>query len=92
MADLEEKVLRKITFEEKSVIWWRYIEDIFFITEHGEECLERFVEKLNNFHSTIEFAAEYSNGNKNFLDLDIRLVDGELMKICLLNLPIHISF
>ena len=37
MADLEEKILN--AFEEKLMIWWRYIDDIFFIWEHGEESL-----------------------------------------------------
>ena len=78
MADLED-VLRKITFEEKTVIWWRYIDNIFFILEYGEEYLERFIKKLNKFRLTIELAAEYQKENKeNFSDLDIRLIDGQL--------------
>ena len=35
MADLEEKLLE--IFEKNPMIWWRYIDDIFFIWEHGEE-------------------------------------------------------
>ena len=35
VADLEEKVLN--AFEKKAMIWWRYIDGIFFIWEHGEE-------------------------------------------------------
>ena len=30
------------------------------------------------FHSTIKFIAEYSKGEVNFLDLNIKLTDGEL--------------
>ena len=33
MADLEEKLLE--SFEKKTMIWWRYIDDIFLIWEHG---------------------------------------------------------
>ena len=40
IADLEEKILN--AFEEKHMTWWRYIDDIFFIWEHGEESLENF--------------------------------------------------
>ena len=59
MADLEEKILN--AFEEMvSMIWWRYIDNIFFIWEHGEESLEKFLNKSNTFHSTIKFTAEYS--------------------------------
>ena len=35
MADLEEKMLE--TYENKPMIWWRYIDAIFFIWEHAEE-------------------------------------------------------
>ena len=77
MADLEEKILS--ASEKKPMIWWRYIDDIFFIWEHGEESLEKFLNKLNSFHPTIKFTAEYSKGTINFLDVNIRLVGGQLM-------------
>ena len=32
----------------------------FFIWEHGEESLEKFLNKLNTFHPTIKFPAENS--------------------------------
>ena len=51
----------------------------FFIWEHGEESLEKFLNKLNSFHPTIKFTAEYSKETINFLDVNIRLVEGELM-------------
>ena len=51
----------------------------FFIWEHGEESLEKFINKLNTFHPTIKFTAEYSKETINFLDANIRLVVGELM-------------
>ena len=38
MADLEERILKDI--ELKPRIWWRYIDDIFFIWEHGEDSLK----------------------------------------------------
>ena len=60
------------------MIWWRYT-DIFFIWEHGEESLKKFLNKLNSFHLTIKFTAEYSKERINFLDVNIRLVEGELM-------------
>ena len=61
------------------MIWWRYIDDIFFIWEHGEESLEKFLNKLYSFHPTIKFTAEYSKETINFLDVNIRLVRGDLM-------------
>ena len=77
MTDLEEKILS--ASEKKPVIWWRYIDDIFFIWEHGEESLEKFLNKLNSFHLTIKFTAEYSEETINFLDVTIRWVERELM-------------
>ena len=76
MADFEEKMLE--SFEKKPMIWWRYIDDIFFIWEHGEESLKVFIEQVNMFHSTIKFTVEYSTEEVNFLDLNIKLIDGEL--------------
>ena len=58
MDDLEEQIIS--AFEEKPMIWWRYIDNIFFIWEHGEESLEKFLSKLNSIHPTITFTAEYS--------------------------------
>ena len=77
MAELEEKILN--AFEEKPKIWWRYIDDIFFNWELGEESLEKFINKLNTFHQTTKFTAEYSKKAINFLDVNVRLVEGELM-------------
>ena len=58
------------------MIWWRYIDDIYYIWEHGEESLETFLNKLNTFNPTIKFTAEYSKETINFLEDSIRLVGG----------------
>ena len=76
MADFEEKMLE--SFEKKPMIWWRYIDDILFVWEHGEESLKVFREQVNMFHFTIKFTAEYSKKEVNFLDVNIKLIDGEL--------------
>ena len=68
MADLKEKLLE--IFEKKTMIWWRYIDDIFFIWEHGEESLRVFIDQVNLFHPTIKFTAEYSKKEDNYLDLN----------------------
>ena len=46
--------------EFQPLVWWRYIDDIFMIWEHGEEELQKFLETLNCYHPTIKFTAEYS--------------------------------
>ena len=49
MTDLEGNILN--AFKEKPMISWRYIDNIFFIWEHGEESMEKFLNKLSSFHS-----------------------------------------
>ena len=38
MADFNEKMFE--SFEKKPMFWRRYIDDIFFVWEHGEESLK----------------------------------------------------
>ena len=56
MAELEEEILSEI--ELKSYLWRRYIDDTFFLWEHGEEKLKKFIEHLNEKHPTVRFTAE----------------------------------
>ena len=53
-------------------IWWRYIDDIFFIWTSDEESLTRFIDHMNSFHRTIKFTSEYSTTETHFLDVVIR--------------------
>ena len=52
MAELEEEILGKAEF--KSYLWWRYIDDIFFLSEHGKEKLEPFIDNITKMHPTIK--------------------------------------
>ena len=76
MAELEEEILNEI--ELKPYLWWRYIDDIFFLWEHGEEKLKGFIEYLNEKHPTIKFTAEWSKTSINFLDVTVSLVGGNI--------------
>ena len=69
MSYLEEKILDKAPL--KPLVWWRYIDDIFLLWEHGEESLKVFLEELNNAHPTIKFTSEYSTDSINFLDVNV---------------------
>ena len=40
--------------------------------------LKVFIDQVNMFHPTIKFTAENSEEEVNFLDLNIKLIDGEL--------------
>ena len=76
MAALEEKILIKV--KKKPNVWWGYIDDIFFIWEHGEESLKEFLNEINSFHSTIKFTADWSKEKVNFLDVEVTLNNGVL--------------
>ena len=56
MPDLEERLLKDT--EMQPHLWWRYIDDIFFIWEHEEDSLTQFIETLNACHPAIKFTAE----------------------------------
>ena len=53
IAKLEEETLSEIKL--KPYLWWRYIDDIFFLWKNGEEKLKEFIEHLNEKHLTINF-------------------------------------
>ena len=62
----------------KSWLWLRYIVDIFFIWTEGQDKLEEFLYRLNNFHPNVKFAHEKSNSSVNFLDVNVSIVDNKL--------------
>ena len=64
MAELEEEILRKAEF--KPYLEWRYIEDIFFLSEHGEEKLKSILDNINKMHPNITFTADWSKTSINF--------------------------
>ena len=62
-------------------MWWRYIDDVFLIWEHGEDSLQEFLSYLNTLHPTIKFdtPAQYSQDRLDFLDVTVRRV-GNILK------------
>ena len=48
----------------KSLVWLRYIDEIFFIWNESEEKLDEFLENLNNFHPNLKFTIEKSKKSK----------------------------
>ena len=76
MTALEENILNK--FKIKPNVWWRYIDDIFFIWEQGEESLKVFLNEIDSFHSTIKFTANWSKEKVIFSDVEVTLNNGVL--------------
>ena len=69
MGYLEHKILNY--FVEKPLVWWRYIDDIFMISQHGEEKLKEFLKILYSCQPTIKFTAKYSLDKVYFLDVEV---------------------
>ena len=69
MAALEQKLLSDAQY--KPWIWWRYIDDIFLIWQHGEDRLWEFIDVLNQAHHSIKFTAEWSGKAVSFLDVRV---------------------
>ena len=77
MDQLETKFLETQTF--KPLVWFRYIDDIFFIWTHGEEKLKTFIAELNSFNDNIKFTYEYNKDSIPFLDLKVISSNGKFI-------------
>ena len=76
MDKLETNFLKTQTLQ--PLVWFRYIDDIFFLWTHGEGNLKRFLEELNNYDPNIKFTHEYSKKEIPFLDLKVGIKDGKI--------------
>ena len=77
MGDLEEKLLKDC--DKKPFAWWRYIDDIVMLWQHGEKELEKFLEFLHCYHPTIKRTSNYSREQINFLDVSARKKNNQLV-------------
>ena len=69
IGDLDERILQDCSF--KPLVWWRYIDDIFLLRQHGKEKLKEFLDTLNRYHPGIKFTSKYSREQIDFLDVEI---------------------
>ena len=63
----------------QSWIWFRYIDDIFFIWTASEKELDEFLSRLNSFHPNLGFTHERSRESLNFLDVTVKIQQGEFV-------------
>ena len=73
MAELEEGIIKEPEYE--PYLSWRYIDDIFFLWEHGENKLKSFIDKINKVRPTVKLTAEWSRCSINFLDVTVSLIE-----------------
>ena len=76
MNQVESEFLK--TQQHQPLVWFRYIDDIFFIWTHGQEKLEGFLDNFNKFHPNLRFTHEYSRKHVTFLDLDVKIIDQKI--------------
>ena len=79
MGDLEGEILQNYPL--KPLVWYRYIDDIFFIWTHGREELNKFLQYANNNrHGMIFETTEESISTEQvpFLDVLVIFRDGIL--------------
>ena len=69
LGNLEERFFSDCDIS--PLVWWRYIDDMFMLWQHGEKALKRFLEILYSCHPTIKFTANYSREKISFLDVGI---------------------
>ena len=58
MAELENRMLEE--YHMSPLVWFRFLDDIFFIWLHDKESLLEFFHYINNYHETIKYTSEYS--------------------------------
>ena len=76
MNDFEERYV--YNYRLQPVAWYRYIDDIFCLWQHGEDKLEKFTTHLNSVHETIKFTIEKSRTSVSFLDTEVHLDNNHL--------------
>ncbi|XP_057308454.1 uncharacterized protein LOC130646297 [Hydractinia symbiolongicarpus] len=77
MGDLQEQFLESSVL--KPLVWWRCIDNIFMLWQHGEDKLIKFLELLNSCHPTIKFTHSFSRDSVNFLDVKVIRKDNHLI-------------
>ena len=70
MDEVEKSFLD--TQELKPLVWFRYIDDVYFIWNHGQEKLDSFLEEFNRFNLCLKFTHESSKESIQFLDLNVK--------------------
>ena len=76
MNDVESTFLETQSLQ--PLIWFRYIDNVFFMWTHGEEKLQLFLSDLNNCNPHIKVMYEFHKEHISFLDLKVNFCDGKL--------------
>ena len=69
MGKLEDDKLNQ--YHRHPLIWLRFFDDIFLISEYSEDELLDFIKFLNSAYPSIKVTYQYSTKKTTFLDVDI---------------------
>ncbi|KAJ1205904.1 hypothetical protein NDU88_001325 [Pleurodeles waltl] len=73
----EEQISSSIAeYEEKVVLWCRYIDDIFIIWKGDVESALNFVARLNDNEYNLKLTEQHSNTSIQFLDVEVTVENG----------------
>ena len=81
MASLETKMVKEYFKQTnlKPLVWYRYIDDVFFVWTHGAESPNDFISFCNDFSikhnmkSRMKYETHQSTDSVNFLDVEVRI-------------------
>ena len=60
-------------------IWFRYIDDIFFIWAASEKKINKFLNDFNSFQPNLRLAHAHSKESLHFLDVIVKIQQGEFI-------------
>ena len=72
MGWFEDKFIYKSKWKEHIRYYGRYIDDVILVWSGTESDLQKFIEYINQVHSTIKFTYEYSTKEIHFLDITLK--------------------
>ena len=86
MADFEERFIYP-RINGKSLLYLRYIDDIFMIWKGSQQELEAFIAEINSVHPSIKLEVDFSQVSVNFLDTTVTITPNHSIKSSLYQKP-----
>ena len=77
MSKFEDKHV--FSYRLQPIFYKRYIDDIFFVWQHGLDELTQFINHLNQCEPTIKFTEEISEKEVAFLDVRVRIQNNRIV-------------
>jgi len=74
-----EKTFILSKLKKKSLLYLRYIDDIFLIWTDTNDSLEKFLKEINTIHPSIKFEAQKSKEEIHFLDTTVYIKNNRLL-------------